>query len=106
VYKSTGALKAAKLQEVMNKGTVAPAGIVNEGPVASIIAWFACNPAPYLNAEIVDPVGEFKEPVPKEIIPAKDPVVDCPAVKITPPKFTGIFAMLFYFLNSSIKSFK
>jgi hypothetical protein len=23
-----------------------------------------------------------------------------------PPKFTGIFAMLFYFLNSSIKSFK
>jgi len=48
---------------------------------------------------------EFKEPVPKEIIPAKDPVTDCPAVKITPPKFTGIFAMLFYFLNSSIKSF-
>jgi hypothetical protein len=38
VYKNTGALKAAKLQEVINKGTVAPAGIVNEGPVASIIA--------------------------------------------------------------------
>jgi hypothetical protein len=97
VYKITGALPAAKLQEVINNGTVAPAGIVNETPVASIIAWFACNPFPYLKAEIVDPVGELKDPVPKEIIPANEPVADCPAVKSTPPKFTGMFAILLFF---------
>jgi hypothetical protein len=96
VYKITGALPAAKLQEVINKGTVAPAGIVNETPVDSIIAWFACNPFPYLKAEIVEPVGEVADPVPKEIIPAKEPVIDCPAVKSAPPKFTGIFAMLLF----------
>jgi len=97
VYKNTGALPAAKLQEVINKGTEAPAGRVNEGPVVSTIAWLDSNPLPYLNAEIVDPVGEFKEPVPKEIIPAKDPDMDCCANKITPPKFTGIFAMFLFF---------
>ena len=97
MYKSTGALKAAKLQEVINRGTVAPAGIVNEGPVASIIAWFACSPFPYLNAEIVEPVGVLIDPVPKEIIPAKDPVTEFPAVKITPPKFIGMFAMFLFF---------
>jgi hypothetical protein len=97
VYKITGALPAAKLQEVINKGTVAPAGIVNDTPVASIIAWFACNPFPYLNADIVDPVGAVADPVPKEIIPAKDPVTEFPAVKSTPPKFTGMFAILLFF---------
>jgi len=93
VYKNTGALPAAKLQDVINKGTLAPAGRVNETPVVSIIDWFEFNPFPYLKAEIVDPVGAFNEPVPKEIIPAKEPVADCPAVKINPPKLTGIFAI-------------
>jgi len=105
VYKNTGALPAVKLQEVIKRGTEAPAGRVNEPPVVSTIAWLDNNPFPYLNAEIVEPVGVLIDPVPKEIIPAKDPVTEFPAVKSTPPKFTGIFAM-FYFLNSSIKSFK
>jgi hypothetical protein len=67
--------------------------MVNEAPVASMIAWFDCNPFPYLNAVIVDPVGAVADPVPKEIIPAKEPVIEFPAVKIIPPKFTGIFAI-------------
>jgi hypothetical protein len=97
VYKNTGALPAAKLQDVINKGTLVPAGIVNETPVVSTTDWFKFNPFPYLKAEITDPVGEFTEPVPKEIIPAKEPVIEFPAVKITPPKLTGIFAILFLF---------
>jgi hypothetical protein len=97
VYKITGALPAAKLQEVINKGIVAPAGMVNETPVVSIIAWFTPSPFPYLNAEIIDPVGDDADPVPKEIIPAKEPVADCPAVKSNPPKFTGMFAILLFF---------
>ncbi len=106
MYKITGALPAAKLQEVINKGILSPAFIVNEGAVASIILWFAPNATPYFKAEMIDPDGLVKDPVPKHYIPAKEPVIDCPAVKMIPPKFTGIFAMLFYFLNSSIKSFK
>jgi hypothetical protein len=95
VYKSTGALPAAKLQEVIPKGIVTPAGIVNEGPVASNTEPLVAYELPYLNAKIVDPVIATDEPVPKEVIPAKDPVTELPAVKITPPKFTGIFAMFF-----------
>jgi hypothetical protein len=97
VYKITGALPAAKLQEVINKGIESPTFIVNEGPVASIIFWFAPNATPYLNPEIVEPEIAVTDPVPKHCIPAKDPVIDCPAVKITPPKFTGIFAMFLFF---------
>jgi len=97
VYKNTGALPAAKLQEVIKRGTEAPAGRVNEPPVVSTIAWLDNNPFPYLNAEIVEPVGVLIDPVPKEIIPAKDPVTEFPAVKITPPKFIGMFAMFLFF---------
>lgn len=97
MYKITGALPAAKLQEVINKGRVVPAGRVNETPGASIIAWFEPNAFPYLKAEITDPVGDAADPVPKEIIPAKDPVTDCPAVKSIPPKFIGIFAICLLF---------
>jgi hypothetical protein len=93
VYKITGALPAAKLAEVMNKGIVTPAGMVNEGPEPSITLASAFNPTPNFQAEIVEPVGALAEPVPKLCIPAKEPVTDCPAVKITPPKFTGIFAI-------------
>jgi hypothetical protein len=96
VYKITGALLAAKLQEVINKGIVAPAGIENDGPVASMILPFVFNPVPYLKAEITDPDIAVAEPVPKLCIPAKEPVADCPAVKITPLKFTGIFAILLF----------
>jgi hypothetical protein len=105
VYKITGALLAAKLQEVINKGIVAPAGIENEGPVASMVLPLAFIPVPYLKAAITDPEIAVADPVPKLCMPAKEPVAACPAVKITPLKFTGIFAM-FYFLNSSIKSSK
>ena len=65
MYKNTGALPAAKLQEVINKGTEAPAGRVNEAPVVSTIAWLANNPFPYLIADITDPVGADADPVPR-----------------------------------------
>lgn len=106
MYKITGALLAAKLQEVISKGILSPTFIVNDGAVASIIPWLGPNAAPYFKAVITEPEIAVDDPVPKHCIPAKEPVIDCPAVKITPPKFTGIFAILFYFLNSSIKSFK
>jgi hypothetical protein len=96
VYKITGALFAAKLQEVINKGIVTPAKSVNEGPDASIIFPLLLRPVPYLKAEITDPDTAVADPVPKLCIPAKEPVADCPAVKITPLKFTGIFAMLLF----------
>jgi hypothetical protein len=105
VYRITGALFAAKLQEVINKGIVSPAFKVNEGPTASIMFPLLPRPVPYLKAAITDPEIAVADPVPKLCIPAKEPVAACPAVKITPLKFTGMFAM-FYFLNSSIKSFK
>jgi hypothetical protein len=97
VYKNTGALLAAKLQEVINKGILSPTFIVNEGAVASIILWLGPNPAPYFKAVITEPEIAEADPVPKHCIPAKEPVADCPAVKITPPKFTGIFAMFLFF---------
>jgi hypothetical protein len=97
VYKITGALPAAKLQEVIPNGIVVPAGIVKETPVASTTEPLVAIELPYLKAVMVDPVGDDAEPVPKEVIPAKEPVVEFPAVKITPPKFTGIFAMFLFF---------
>jgi hypothetical protein len=65
VYKITGALKAPKLADVINKFIVSPAGKVNEGPVASITVPLAFIPAPYLKVVIIEPVGELMEPVPK-----------------------------------------
>jgi hypothetical protein len=97
-YKITGALPAATLHEVMNKGIINPAGIVNDvGAVASIISPFAENPVPYFT-DTIEPVINDAGPIPRDITPAKEPVADCPAVKMVPPKFTGIFAILFYFV--------
>jgi hypothetical protein len=54
---------------------------------------------PYLKAAMTDPVGALAEPVPRLWIPEKDPVIEFPAVKIDPPKFTGTFAILFILNN-------
>jgi len=98
VYKITGALTDAKLQEVINRGIVAPGGIIvlNEGD------WITCPeasiPVPYLmviSAPFI--VENSTVSVPKTVSPANEPVADCPAVNITPPKFTGIFAILLLF---------
>jgi len=99
VYKITGALPAAKLHDVINSGIIVPAGIVIVVAPDSITVLVADKAAPYLNVT-VEPVIfvlPFIEPDPKLCIPANEPVVDCVAVNITPPKFTGMFAILFFF---------
>jgi hypothetical protein len=78
VNRITGALPAAKLHDVMNNGTIVPAGSVIVVAPDSITEPVADKAAPYLNVT-VDPVIfvlPFIEPDPKLWIPANEPVVD------------------------------
>jgi len=96
-YNITGALFAPKLHDVMASGSVAPAGRIN---VVEIVASngkpFPLNPLMCFKPVIIDPDTACIDPVPKDIIPAKDPVIEDPAVKNAPLIFTGMFAILFY----------
>jgi hypothetical protein len=97
-YSITGALFAPRLHDVIAIGRVAPAGRVKEvAKVASVGYPFAPIPLIYFNPVITDPDIAPDDPVPRDIIPANDPVVDVPAVKNTPLMFTGIFAIVLFF---------
>ena len=67
MYKITGALPAAKLHDVINKGTVVPAGKVIVVAADSITVPVAVKAAPYLKVTVepVILVNPAADPVPK-----------------------------------------
>ena len=96
-YNITGALPAPKLHDVIAIGRVVPAGRVNDvAKVASVGYPFAPAPLIYLRPVITDPDIAWADPVPRDIIPAKDPVVEDPAVRNKPLIFTGMFAICYF----------
>jgi hypothetical protein len=97
-YNTTGALFAPKLHDVIAIGNVVPAGKVNDVANDASDGYPFCPiPLIYFNPVITDPDIAPDDPVPRDIIPANDPVVDVPAVKNTPLMFTGMFAIVLFF---------